>query len=332
METKGLIMKVNRIILFLALTLVFESVYSNVEGLEIKSSNINKACMFFNGKPVIAFGPSPQGILTFLPQGEGNNILDWIKWAKRHGMTNVRSYPPSFIVDSPAENLFLRAKDNPNKFDLRKFNKKYFDELKKSCQLLNQNGIVVHLQLWQAVTWNNSWDVSYYNPANNINADISAYAGPKEFVTMENPVLLEHQKEYVRMILDSTAHIGNVFFDIMNEIGNGTGKSEKWVWEIIKTVNKWEKENNLDVLLTLNDEGGTRMGKFSMQCKGLDLIVKDLGRYDEHIEAKNNYNKPTVSVRNIDWDYKSKERRYFYGYYSLEVNEDDYLQVKGRKY
>ena len=118
----------------------------------------------------------------------------------------------------------------------------------------------------------------------------------------------------------------------MNEIGNGTGTSEEWVWEIIKTVNQWEKDNNRDVLLTLNDEGGKRMGKFSLECEGLDLIVKDLGRYDEHVNTKSRYQKPTISVRNIDYDYQRKKRRYFAGKYNLEINTDDNLQTRGRKY
>jgi hypothetical protein len=74
------------------------------------------------------------------------------------------------------------------------------------------------------------------------------------------------------------------------------------------------------------------MGLFSLECKGLDLAVKDLGRYDEHVNTRFRYLKPTVSVRNIDYDYQLKKRRYFYGEYNLEVNTDYSLQTRGRKY
>ena len=61
-----------------------------------------------------------------------------------------------------------------SKFDLGAFNQKYFEELRKACSLLRKHGFIVHLQLWQAVTWKKSWQGCYYNPKNNVNPDISA--------------------------------------------------------------------------------------------------------------------------------------------------------------
>lgn len=303
-----------------------------VWGIEVKYKHTDRPLLVYKGKALSSYGASPQNILTYLPKGNGNDIRDWVKWAGRFGINNVRSYPPSVRVTPPAEDLFQRSPHEPAKYDLTRFNNKYFVELRAACSLLREHGIIVHLQLWQAVYWKKAWDKCYYNPKNNINPGISAHAGPGEFVTMKNLTLLEHQKKYVWKILDSTGDLGNVFYDIMNEIGNGTGTSEEWVWEIIKTINQWEKEDGVDVLLTLNDEGGMRMGKFSLECPGLDLTVKDLGRYDEHVEARRKYGKPTISVRNIDYDYEKKKRRYFAGKYNLEVNTDPLLQTRGRKY
>lgn len=325
-------MKLNRIVLITFFNLFFLCALALADGLEIKSNKVNNSYLTYEGKPVFAFGPSPQNILTYLPKGRGNDYNDWFEWAKQYGISNVRSYPPSSKVDEPAQNVFKKSSSDPAKFDLNLFNEGYFEELRRACLLFRDQGIIVHLQFWQAVYWKKLWQECYYNPKNNVNSDISKYAGPDEFVTMKNPALLDHQKRYVLEILDATGDLGNVFYDIMNEIGNGTGVSEEWVWEIIRTINKWEKENNVDVLLTLNDEGGMRMGSFSLECDGLDLIVKDLGRYDEHTETKLKYGKPTVSVRNIDWDYNLKKRRYFAGYYNLEVNEDEKMQARGRKY
>ncbi|MBW2738198.1 MAG: hypothetical protein JRE64_04970, partial [Deltaproteobacteria bacterium] len=247
-------------------------------GLEVKKNSLNRAYLVYEGKSILAYGSSPQNILTYLPKGNGNDVIDWLQWATEFGINNVRSYPPIAKVDEPATNVFEKSTADPDKFDLHVFNDKYFDELRKACLLLKKHGIIVHLQFWQAVYWKKAWEDCYYNPKNNVNPDISASAGPGKFVTMDNPVLLDHQKKYVLKILDATGDLGNVFYDIMNEIGNGTGKSEEWVREIIKTVNQWEKNKNIDVLLTLNDEGGKRMGKFSLECEGLDLIVKDIGR------------------------------------------------------
>jgi len=298
----------------------------------VSKNACNLGMLTYQGRPVFAFGPSPQNILTYLPRGNGNDLSDWVEWAVEFGINNVRSYPPSTEVQVSAINLFKRSNGDDGKFDLNLFNDRYFEDLRKACLLLKKHGMIIHLQFWQAVYWKKAWDDCYYNPKNNVNPDISAHAGPGEFVTMDNPVLLDHQKKYVLKILDATGDLGNVFYDIMNEIGNGTGTSEEWVWEIIKTVNQWEKDNNREVLLTLNDEGGMRMGDFSLECQGLDLIVKDLGRYDEHVNTKAQYHKPTISVRNIDYDYQLKRRRYFAGKYNIEINTDNDLQTRGRKY
>ena len=300
--------------------------------LTIRTTSRNSACLFYGDEPVHAFGPSPQNILTYLPKGNGNNISDWVDWTAKFGTNHVRSYPPSIKVSEPAQNIFEKSNENPKKFDLDRYNQKYFDELRKACQFLRENGFIVHLQLWQAVYWKRYWGNNYYNPKNNINPDISKHAAPKEFVTMKNSILLNHQKQYVIKILDATGDLGNVFYDIMNEIGNGTGISEHWVWEIIKTITEWEARSGYDVLVTLNDEGGKRMGNFSLECPGLDLVIKDLGRYDEHIEAKLKYNKPSISVRNIDYNYEKNKRFYFFGKNNLEVNTDKILQTRGRKY
>ncbi len=325
-------LKIMKVLIFQILIFFFFIIPVYGGGLTIRTTLNNSACLFYGDEPVYAFGPSPQNILTYLPNGNGNNITDWVAWSVKFGINHVRSYPPSIRVSEPAQNIFENSNENPNKFDLNRYNQKYFDELRKACQFLREKGFMVHLQLWQAVHWKKNWDDIYYNPKNNINPDISKHAAPKEFVTMKNPILLNHQKQYVMKILDATGDLGNVFYDIMNEIGNGTGISEQWVWEIIKTINEWEARNSYDVLVTLNDEGGKRMGNFSLECSGLDLVIKDLGRYDEHIEAKLKYNKPSISVRNIDYNYEQNKRLWFYGENNLEVNTDKNLQTRGRKY
>jgi hypothetical protein len=323
--------KKNLISIIFLLFLIIDA-FKGAEAVEIKFSSYGLPIIYYRNRVLLSYGPSPQNILTNLPEGDGNNITDWVEWAEKFKINHVRSYPPSSLVSEPAENIFQKSKLSAGKFDLERFNENYFDELRKACLLLNEKGFIVNLQLWQAVYWKKAWDTCYYNPENNVNPDISRHAGPGEFVTMENPKLLDHQKNYVAKILDATADIGNVFYDIMNEIGNGTGTNEEWVWEIIKKINEWEKINNINVLVTLNDEGGNRMGRFSLECPGLDLIIKDLGRYDEHIEAQLKYKKPTISIRNIDYDYDTKNRSYFAGEDNLEINTDSNLQIRGRKY
>ena len=167
-------------------------------GLSIRATSGNPACLYYGDSPVHAFGLSPQNILTYLPNGNGNSISVWVNWAMKFGINHVRSYPPSIEVSEPAQNVFEKSVLDPDKFDLNNYNQKYFDELRKACLLLREREFIVHLQLWQAVYWKKNWRDNYYNPKNNINPDISKHAAPKEFVTMKNSILLNHQKRYVK--------------------------------------------------------------------------------------------------------------------------------------
>jgi hypothetical protein len=304
----------------------------SAQGLEIKESFSGLKYISYGNKIAFGYGASPQQILTYLPDGNGNNYEDWINWATRYKINHVRSYPPSFIVQEPAINVFQYADESKKRFDLKKFNPAYFEELGKACRLMKDNGMFIHLQFWQSVTWKKQWRLNYYNPDNNINPDISLDAGPGAFMSLKNPVLLKHQKQYVYRLLNSTAKLGNVFFDIANEIGNGTDSSKDWVLEILKTIRQWEAENNTKVMVTINDEGGLRIKGIEEIFNAVDVIVKDLGRWDEHTRAQAVYGKPTVSVRNIDFDFENKKRQYFYGKYNLELNKDELLQIRGRKY
>jgi hypothetical protein len=45
----------------------------------------------------------------------------------------------------------------------------------------------------------------------------------------------------------------------------------------------------------------------------MDLVVKDLGRYDEHVTDYTHSGKPTISVQNIDYNHSQEKRFYFSG-------------------
>lgn len=301
-------------------------------GLEVRKASNGYSYIAHDGHPVFGYGASPQNILTYLPRGQGNDYQDWVTWARKYSINHVRSYPPSIIVSPPAINLYQHASEQPEKFDLSQLNDAYFKELRKACKLFADNGIFVHLQLWQAVYWKRYWQENYFNPENNINPEISRNAGPGEFMAMGNPALLAHQKKYLSKVLDTVADLGNVYLDIANEIGNGTASSLEWALEMLATVRQWEDTHNREVLVTINDEGGIRVQGVKKLFNRSNLIIKDLGRWDEHVEAQQKFGKPTVSVRNIDWDYQKQQRHYFYGEDNLEINEDPLLQIRGRKY
>jgi hypothetical protein len=306
--------------------------------LVVREKGTENAWVAYGDSPAFGYGPSPQNILTCLPPGEERDrdldFRDFAEWAFAHGVTIVRSYPPSAIVGPRYLDVFEYAQGDTTRVDLEKFNRAYFAKLREACTLFRAHGIFVHLQLWQAVYWKKEWDNCYYNPDRNANSSLWKHAGPGEFVIDpdRNKALVAHQRQYVRLILEATGDLGNVYYDIMNEIGNGTGTSAKWVSAILDEIEAWESKTGLDVLVGLNDEGRDRneTGN-SLSNPRMEIAFLDLGRYDEHVEARKKYKRPTFGVRNIDWNPSTREREYFSGENDISISPDSTFASRTRR-
>jgi hypothetical protein len=307
--------------------------------LEVRAAGTDRAWVAYGDQAAFGYGLSPQHILTMLPPGETRDpdldFRDFVEWADAQGITVVRSYPPSFIVGPRYLDLFERASSDPTRFDLTRFNDAYFERLREASALFRDHGIFVDLQLWQAVQWKPAgFQDSYYHPDHNVNPDLARHAGPGEFVIDPSldPALLDHQKEHVRRILDATGDLGHVFYDVMNEIGNGTGANPEWVEAMLDEIEIWERETGLEVLVGLNDEGRDRAETgHSLSNPRLQIAFLDLGRHDQHLEVQRRYRKPTFGVRNIDWNPETEERRYFYGENDLTLSPDPGLHDRSRR-
>ncbi|MAF27575.1 MAG: hypothetical protein CME07_06880 [Gemmatimonadetes bacterium] len=306
--------------------------------LEIRDADTPAAWIARDGVPIFAYGIGPQRLFCRLPVergGEGSfDIRDFAEWAAGRGVTIVRGYPPSHATGEQFAELFHRAGGDPARFDLTRFHPGYFERLREACLALDRHGIFVHLQMWQAGAWKKEFADSYYHPDRNTNPALAADAGPGRFVIFpgENPALIAHQREHVRRFLDATGDIGNVFYDLMNEIGNGTGLSAEWVEAMLDEVDAWEARTGMDVLIGLNDEGRNRAeGGASLSNPRMELAFLDRGRYDRHLEVRREFGKPTLGVRNIEWDAQAKERTYFYGVRDLTVAGRPDFRARSRR-
>ena len=306
--------------------------------LAVVDAGTEHAWVSYGGRPAFGYGYSPQSVLAKIPVGEELDpevdFRDFAPWASARGITIVRSYPPSSIVGERYLELFERAEDDPDRFDLERFNAAYFDRLREACALFREHGIFVHLQLWQAVTWKKFWDTCYYHPDLNVNPELSRQAGPGKFAIdpKRNPALVAHQREHVRRFLDATGDLGNVFYDVMNEIGNGTGANGAWLEAMLDEIEAWEERNGREVIVGLNDEGRERSKTGgSLSNPRLDVAFVDLGRYDEHVEVRARYLRPTFGVRNIDWNPETEKRAYFAGEYDLSLDPDPGRALRSKR-
>ena len=123
--------------------------------LAIEERGTEHAWVSWGSEPVFAYGLSPQNLLTCLPpEGAPDpdlDVLDFAEWAEARGITIVRSYPPSSIQSPRGLDAFERAASDSTRFDLTRFDPRYFERLRDACITLQTHDVIVHLQLWQAV-------------------------------------------------------------------------------------------------------------------------------------------------------------------------------------
>ena len=125
---------------------------------------------------------------------------------------------------APAPNRLLtpRARSNTpgyagggNKFDLDQWDPKYFQRFHDFLEEAKQRGIIVEISLFSAQYNETQWNVSPFNPANNINqTELSDW---KKLNTPDNGKILAYQERYTRKLVHEANAFPNVIFEIQNE-------------------------------------------------------------------------------------------------------------------
>lgn len=102
-----------------------------------------------------------------------------------------------------------------NKFDLDHWNPAYFERLHDFLGEAAKRGIVVEITLFSSHYDQAQWNLSAFNPANNINR--TAAIDWKELHTLRNGNILGYQEQYVRKLVHEANAFDNVIFEIQNE-------------------------------------------------------------------------------------------------------------------
>ncbi|MEJ2725429.1 MAG: DUF6298 domain-containing protein, partial [Deltaproteobacteria bacterium] len=139
----------------------------------------------------------------------------------------------TLIVPMPWERVESRmGNDGQGRFDVTKFNEAYFERLRSRVVEAGRSGIYVSVMLFDGIF---NWATHPFNPANNVNG---IDGKDDAFFTLENQNVLEHQKKYVRKIVDTLNDLDNVLYEIGNEIG---GHSVAWQYHMIEYIRDLEK-------------------------------------------------------------------------------------------
>ena len=228
----------------------------------------NRRYLEDSGKPVVLFG---SGLWTIIPDASVD-IADHNSWYSSYGANANRVALFAFcsIVDEgkgfcpwlrtgPGEAL-----DGKPKFDLTKFDERFWKRAHEYFADSESRGIYVLLQMFDDPFTKVSdyggferWKFHPFNKDNNINSipGMPGGLGPgtAAFYDRDNKPLMVIQDALIRRLLDETAkRYGHIIYEIGNEINwrNEIPKAVEWQAHWIKFLRDYEREQGVKRLLS----------------------------------------------------------------------------------
>ncbi len=265
-----------------------EAAKSDNSGVQLAKVGTEQAYFTHNGKPLLSFGGLSDFIFYAAKDAYGYEL--WADWAAEHGINHVRAYPPlswKYIEYFARENggskdnvlfPYEQASLGSRQFDLRKFNEAYWKRFRCQLEYLQSKGIIVHLLMWNG--WQLragddfsdeqgqiNWSGHFFNPDNNVNSFTDHLGGNLDnrfkiyhSVADHKAGLVEAQKAWFLKLLETTADLDNVYYDLVHEIAEHHSdwtKNQSWIEEMALTVrNRWaELQPNRAIVIGM-DTGG----------------------------------------------------------------------------
>ncbi len=211
-----------------------------------------------------------QAYLAFL-QSHGHNFIRL--WAADSLAT---WNPVDEVLDFPWERTGPgTALDGKPKFDLTRYDQRYFTRLRERVQSAHEAGIYVGVMLFDS--WSNSletetpvdWHV--FAGPNNINGiDIlptQSGGGHAAWCALADPAALELQEAYVRRVVDTVNEFDNVLFEISNEAG-----PESHAWQEHLTLYIKSLEGTLPRQHPIGQTGGMGVSNRLLHLSSADYV------------------------------------------------------------
>jgi hypothetical protein len=141
-----------------------------------------------------------------------------------------------------------------NKFDLRKWDDRYFTRLKAFLSAAQQRNIVAELTFFCPVYEDTLWTLSPMNAVNNVNG-LEKINRTDVYTLHKNGSLLQFQEKMVRKIVEELKDFDNVMYEICNEPYFG-GVEPGWQQHIAGIIREAEKDFPAHHLITQNIANG----------------------------------------------------------------------------
>jgi len=184
---------------------------------------------------------------------EAEKFLPWV------GKQNTLYTKPGRLLCPWARSTEPGYANGGNKFDLLRWDEKFFHRLKDFCNEAGRRNIVVEITLFCVVYIQENWEISPFNAVNNING--IGRIDFTQFTSGTEPVLLERQKAMVRKFVAELAEFDNIFYEILNEpywdqglvLPNvTTPATDDWQKQILNTIKEAEKSLQSGHLIAQN--------------------------------------------------------------------------------
>lgn len=191
--------------------------------------------------------------------GRKNTFLDWIE-AYGHNFTRLWAFEnDGFVFKDVEPQAYMRTgpgmtTDGKLKYDLTRFNQKYFDRLKSKVSAAQKRGIYVSVVLFGHS--GNLKGATYFKKENNINEidgdpDNDGYA--IETRQLKVPTVTAIQNAYVKKIIETVNSFDNVLYEIACESDLTT---TEWQYHFIHLIREYEKTFSKQHLIGMSSDGG----------------------------------------------------------------------------
>ena len=183
--------------------------------------------------------------------------------AERSGETYY-SDPLPWLRTGPGE-----ASDGSPRFDLQRFDSRYFDRLRARVLAAQERGIYVSIMLFEGWELQFSkppynWWAHPFNRNNNVNGidgDLNDDGSGTEIHTLRDSRVTRLQEAYVRKVVDTVYDLDNVLFEVSNESGS---YSTAWQYHMIDVIKQYEQDlgTHQPVGMTFQNAGGSNSALF----------------------------------------------------------------------
>ena len=192
----------------------------------------------------------------------------WAPWGPEREL-----FSPSWYARTGAGT----ALDGKPRFDLDRFDERYFERLRARVTAARDRGIYVMVMLFQGWSTDsrgmrgNPWPGHPYHVGNNVNGidgDADGDGQGRELHTLTVPAVTRRQEAYIRKVVDTVGDLDNVLYEISNESHRD---STAWQYHVIGAIRAAEatKPQRHPVVMTVQHPGGSNA---ALVTSGADAI------------------------------------------------------------